>query len=142
MEGEFLEFKKDQLVCKQGEELHDIYKVISGKLFICTSKGTMVTPLAIIKKGEFFGEMSFFTKHPRIANAIALEDTQLVKISSTKYKESIPQWVHQLIKNVVLDISKLNQIIAEKGIRKTIDESVKPLSIEEQRHYHNLIKES
>ncbi len=142
MEDKLVSFKKNEIICKQGESVQDIYQVVSGKILIFLNKGTMITPLTTFGDGEFFGEMAFFADYPRIANAIALEDTQLVQVADLDIKKEMPKWLLNFMKDIIVNISKSTEMVAQKGIRMSSEETIKPLSIEEQRRYYKILTES
>ena len=56
-----------------------IQKVIAGKK----------TPLTVLEKGDFFGEMSVLERLPRTADAEAIEDADLISINSATFGEMI-----------------------------------------------------
>ena len=63
--------KKDEVICRAGDESRDLFKIISGKLMICTRNNHMVTPLAYLTADDYFGEFSFFDKQPRSAYIVS-----------------------------------------------------------------------
>ncbi|MCT4641252.1 MAG: cyclic nucleotide-binding domain-containing protein [Bacteriovoracaceae bacterium] len=131
---------KDEVICRNGDLSFDLYKVISGKLMICTRNNSMVTPLAYIKPGEYFGEMSFFDKFTRSADVIAIEESTLQQIPEGELKKQFPIWLIICAKSLTKKLRFLNEVVAKKGIKKKSTGTVEPLSIEEQRYYYNLLK--
>ncbi len=137
--SETVKIKKETVLCREGDKESDLYFVTQGKLLICSRSGHMVTPLAHISKGEYFGEMSFFDCLPRSADVIALEDTQLVKIPGISLKDQVPTWLLVMAKQMTNKLRTMDHVIRDKGIKRKNVTSMKPLSIEEQRHYYKLI---
>ena len=135
------ELKKDQIMCATGEKPDGLYLIHSGKLMVFVTSGTQVTPLAILSAGEYFGEMSFFDKSPRSANVIAIEDTSVVKISVDDIGNKFPKWLYQIANSMAGKLRESSEIIRKKGIRKKNVETIKPLSIDEQRHYYAALQE-
>ena len=132
---------KDQLMCASGDEADGLYMIHSGKLMVFATSGTQVTPLAILEKGEYFGEMSFFDHKNRSANVIALEDTDLVKLSIDNLEDQFPDWLLKVASSMVKKLRKSSDLIRQKGIRRKNVQSIKPLSIEEQRHYYKILQD-
>lgn len=130
----------ESVLTKKDDESSDLYYVTSGKLMICSRSGSMVTPIAYVQKGEYFGELSFFDNLPRSADVIAVEPTTLVKIPSTELKKQFPTWLMIVAKQMTKKIRLMDQVISEKGIKRTNVQSIKPLSIEDQRHFFELIQ--
>ena len=137
--NETVKIKKDRVLCLEGDRNSDLYFVTSGKLLICSRSGHMVTPLAYITKGGYFGEMSFFDNLPRSADVVALEDTTLVKVPNSALKEQVPTWLLIMAKQMTNKLRTLDHVIRDKGIKRKNVESMKPLSIEEQRHFFKII---
>jgi len=73
--------KKDTVLFKQGDAGDCAYVIESGKVLIYIEKGNVEIPIAHIKKGEIFGEMSLIDNSPRSASVRAVEDTVLNKIT-------------------------------------------------------------
>jgi CRP/FNR family cyclic AMP-dependent transcriptional regulator len=134
-----IQYKKNDVVCLEHDEEYDLYLIHKGKLLVCGLEGTRVTPIAYLSPGEYFGELSFFDHQARSANAICLEDSTLIKIPVTELEAKCPNWLITLTKSNVKKIRHANHLLAKKGIRRQNVESLKPLSIEEQRHYYQLI---
>lgn len=82
---------KGQLIFKQGERGNTAYLVENGKvgIFRTTDSGERV-PLATIGKNEIFGEMAVLGEAgDRLASAIALDETALVKITARTLNEKL-----------------------------------------------------
>jgi len=139
--SDVISIKKDEVLCLEGDQSFDLYKVISGELLICKRNNHMVTPLARLKADEFFGEMSFFDKSPRSADVIATTDTELQKISHNELIDSAPFWLRTMAKSMTEKLRDLNKVISQKGIKKQ-STAVKPLSIDEQRRLYELLTQS
>lgn len=130
--------KKDEVICRDGDVSRDLYKVISGELLVCKRNNHMVTPLAYLKDGDYFGEMSFFDKFERSADVIATKKTSLVKIPSEELEKQFPNWLGTLSRSMTKKLRKINQILSNRGIKR-IDKELTPLSIDEQRHIYSLL---
>lgn len=133
--------KKDQIMCATGEKFDGLYLIHSGKLMVFVTSGTQVTPLAFLGDGEYFGEMSFFDHSPRSANVIALEDTSVVKLTIDDTKNNFPKWLHQITSSMVTKLRESSEIIRTKGIRKKNVETIKPLTIDQQRHFYSCLQD-
>jgi CRP-like cAMP-binding protein len=79
--GMTLRYPKESVVFAEGGLDNKVYFIRKGTIRI-----SMIGPegehvLAIIKKGELFGEMEFLKSVPRLATAIANDDCELVTLS-------------------------------------------------------------
>ncbi|MEX0797813.1 MAG: cyclic nucleotide-binding domain-containing protein [Bacteriovoracaceae bacterium] len=134
-----IQVQKDQVICREGDLTKDLYKIISGKLLICSRKDRMVTPLAYLNPGDYFGEFSFFDNQTRSADVISLEETVLIKIPQAQLKKQFPDWLIHVSKSLTKKLRLYNDVIRSKGIKKRNVETIKPLSIDEQRRYYQII---
>jgi CRP-like cAMP-binding protein len=133
--------KKDELICKEGDDTRDLYKIISGKLMICSRNNSMVTALAYLEADEYFGEFSFFDGMKRSADVIAVEECTLVKIPLGELKKQFPRWLLLTAKSMTGKLRLMDNVIRTKGIKKK-KSSIQPLTIDQQRHYFNIIEKS
>ncbi|MBI4862329.1 MAG: cyclic nucleotide-binding domain-containing protein [Candidatus Riflebacteria bacterium] len=73
---------------KQGDESNAFYIVQSGKVRIVQNTnpdGSGGRELAVLKDGDFFGEMGVIEDSPRSATAICLEDSQLLVVKRSDF---------------------------------------------------------
>lgn len=129
---------KDTVVCHDGDKTSELYKVLTGSLLICKRNNRMVTPIAYLTNGQYFGEMSFFDNISRSADVIAMEDTVLEKISQAKLETDFPDWLRMIAKSMTKRLRAMNDLISEKGIKRS-QGAIKPLSIDEQRRIYALL---
>ncbi|MBT4790084.1 MAG: cyclic nucleotide-binding domain-containing protein [Halobacteriovoraceae bacterium] len=136
---EIIKISKDTILCREGDDDSDLYMVSKGSLLICSRSGHMVTPLAYVKAGEYFGEMSFFDNKKRSADVISLEDTTLIRVPTSSLKDQVPTWLLVMAKRMTHKLRIMGQVIKDKGIKRHNVVGMKPLSIEQQRHYYELL---
>jgi hypothetical protein len=72
------------IVVKEGNTEHSFYIILKGSVRIQKRVGmtSMKKPINYLKKGQCFGEMSVLTGQPRSADAVAEEETYLLKIDA------------------------------------------------------------
>lgn len=134
-----IDLNKDDVLCREGDIETDLYVVLEGQLLVCVRKGTQVTAIATLGAGEYIGELSFFDNQPRGADIVALAPSKLVKIPATELRQSFPAWIHTLGKVLAGKLRLHDDVIRQKGVKKAKAETIKPLSIEEQRHYNKIL---
>ena len=130
-----LQLKKDELIFRAGDTNTDLYIIHSGEVLVYVINGTQVTPLAYLGAGEYLGELSFFDHEPRSAFVIATEESTLIQIPTEELQRQFPAWLALLARHITKKLRDTDELIRKKGIRRQNVESIKPLSIEEQRHY-------
>jgi CRP-like cAMP-binding protein len=87
--GEFRGVQPDHDMIRQGEEQHDVFFVISGKLEVRRQGMEDDIVVGCINAGESIGEMSVFDHGPASANIRALEFSQIWKIDGESLKQFI-----------------------------------------------------
>jgi putative ABC transport system ATP-binding protein len=78
-----------QTVIREGEAGDKFYLIRTGQVVV--RRASQTKPLAILKEGEFFGEMALLTGQPRNASVETLEDTVLYSLSQDKFRQAIAQ---------------------------------------------------
>ncbi|MBX3185209.1 MAG: cyclic nucleotide-binding domain-containing protein [Polyangiaceae bacterium] len=71
-----------ELVVREGDMSREMFVIQAGKVVISKRVGERELELAVLSKGDFFGEMSVLESLPRDANARALGETRLLVISA------------------------------------------------------------
>ncbi len=131
---------ENAIIIKQGDQSDTIYLVEEGELLVFVVDGNKVSPVATVGPGEMIGEMAFFAGTHRAAYVMAKTKVTLMEIDSQTIKQELPDWLFKMTKNVVDRIHHLDKVIAKSGIKRKKADTVRPLSIEEQREILDLIK--
>jgi len=84
-------FSAGQTLFYEGDEGDDMYIIQSGKVAIKKKVKDAETVLAVLEKGDFFGEMAILERQPRSASAEVVEDGDLIVISSEIFGDMIKQ---------------------------------------------------
>jgi hypothetical protein len=80
---ETVDLRATSVVFRKGDPGDDLYVIMSGRVAIRDGK----IELAVLGAREFFGELSIIDHEPRLADAIILEDAQLLRLRSTDLGE-------------------------------------------------------
>jgi hypothetical protein len=84
----------EAVVVRQGDVADALYLVQSGRVEVrLRSASGGLTPVATIGPGEFFGEIGVLTDRPRMADVVALEPTELLRLSKADYERFLGQIV-------------------------------------------------
>jgi CRP-like cAMP-binding protein len=85
--GEDKNYKGEDVICKEGEAGDGFYAVLSGAVRISVIvPGVGEEALAILREGDYFGEMALIDGGPRSATAIAHGDSRLMKIEKEAFE--------------------------------------------------------
>ncbi len=140
MHGYAQEYGPHSVICHEGDPSSDLYYLQSGKLLICTISGTQVKVIARIETGEFVGELSFFDGRPRSSHVVTLENSVVIQIPKHEISNHLPIWYLEIGKNLTKKIRLLDGVVNATNLRKFgSEENQKPLSIEDQRLFYDLL---
>ncbi|HBL25214.1 MAG TPA: hypothetical protein DD490_00080 [Acidobacteria bacterium] len=88
--GPFLrELQEGEYIFREGDLGTEMYIIHEGKIEILNKVGGKEMPLAILEKGDFFGEMSILEDMPRAATARALTPAKVVEINGSTFDEML-----------------------------------------------------
>ncbi|GAB4269641.1 MAG: hypothetical protein Kow0029_05770 [Candidatus Rifleibacteriota bacterium] len=110
--SEEVAFVRDAYICKEGQQADSMFIIKSGivQIFCDDGKGGKKI-LTHLKLGEYFGEMALLTDEPRNASAVALAETECIKISKESFRELLktnPSVCLSIIKTLCARLSRTN----------------------------------
>jgi len=82
-------FRAGDPIFKEGDPGSEMFIIQSGSVEIYRNLGGQEQVLAVMEKGDFFGEMSILEGSPRTASARAAEDSEIVEITSAIFDRMI-----------------------------------------------------
>ena len=82
-------FDNGQILFREGEDGDDMYIIQSGRVAIKKKVKDGDTTLAVLEKGDFFGEMAILERMPRSATAEVIEPGDLIVISGEMFGDMI-----------------------------------------------------
>ncbi|MCU0549940.1 MAG: Crp/Fnr family transcriptional regulator [Leptolyngbya sp. Prado105] len=90
-----------------------VYFVVSGWVKVRRHSGTGedVSTLAILGRGDFFGEMAILDESPRSTDVIALSNVRLMSISAQRFIQTLfkdPQLHHRMLQLMVRRLRQTN----------------------------------
>jgi hypothetical protein len=113
-----LQYKRDDLIIKEGDYGISIYKIVKGRVRIFNESAAGEVPLATLGRGEIIGEMTFLNRgeEPRTASARALEDTELEvwhPLTLKKEFEEMPPVIKYIVNQALQRLVRMNQLVAQ-----------------------------
>ncbi len=88
-----------------------VYFIVSGWVKVRRLSGDDVATLAILGRGDFFGEMAILDESPRSTDVIALSPVQLLSISAQRFIQTLfkdPQLHHRMLQLMVQRLRQTN----------------------------------
>jgi len=111
-----VQYERDSIIFKEGEPGTEMFIIQKGEVMIIKKSKEQDFVLAILKNGDFFGEMALFTDSDRVATAIASTDSLILKIDKTSFdymiQSNIP-FATRMIKMLCERLYKADQKISE-----------------------------
>ena len=115
-------FNKGHVLFHEGDEGEDMYIIQSGKVAIKKKVKDSETTLAVLEKGDFFGEMALLERMPRSATAEVTEDGDLIVINGETFGDMIkanPEIAIRMLRKYSIRLRETNrqieQILAKTG---------------------------
>jgi CRP/FNR family cyclic AMP-dependent transcriptional regulator len=121
VEGMEKKLNMGEVLFNEGDKGDAMYLIREGKIKISKGKGADEKVLAILKDGDFFGEMAIIDGSPRSAHAVAVAPCSLLVIDKETFKAKIRE--NPLIEYVLETLTK--------RLRNT-DEQIKLLTIKSE----------
>jgi CRP-like cAMP-binding protein len=84
-----VKLRAGDFVFKEGDPGTEMYIVQSGTVEVFSEGPRGRNLLAVMEKGDFFGEMALLDGDPHMASARALEDVEVIEINSTLFDRMI-----------------------------------------------------
>ncbi|RCK79490.1 MAG: hypothetical protein OZSIB_4244 [Candidatus Ozemobacter sibiricus] len=119
--AEAIPFARDAFICKEGQAADSMFVIKSGivQIFCDDGKGGRKI-LTHLKLGEYFGEMALLTDEPRTASAVALAETEVIRIRKDDFHallRTAPGVALAIIRTLCERLAKAN--IGSAGEKKT-----------------------
>jgi len=129
-EGMERQLQPGDVLFNEGDRGEIMYLIREGKIKITKGKGDEEKTLAVLKEGDFFGEMAIIDGSPRSAGAVAVTPVSLLVIDKESFKEKLRE--NPLIEYVLETLTRR---------LRTADEQIRLLTIksEERRVLAHII---
>lgn len=114
MAGGVRQFKKGEILFKEGDPSDAMYVIKKGTIAITKAKGSSEIILAELRAGEMLGEMAFFDGKPRSAGARAIDDSDVITLPFSALHaqfKTFPEWLKAMVKTVNSNLRNANQTI-------------------------------
>ena len=110
-----LKYPKKKIVFIENEEGDKLYIILRGSVKVTKiSKSGEEIILAILHKGDFFGDMSLLDGKPRSATVISIEDSELMLINRNNFEkviEKYPTIAFKLLNELTSRLRKADELI-------------------------------
>ena len=126
-------YPKDTMIMSENQSGADMFIIQDGRVKISKIvDGTEVT-LAILKKGDMFGEMALLENKPRSASAIAEEDCRLMTVNRQNFDQMVatqPQLVARLTTMLSERIFVMHRQLANSLLHEPVEKMLDMLALQ------------
>ena len=115
-------FPKGSVLFNEGDEGEEMYILRSGKVAIKKKVPHGEVTLAVLEKGDFFGEMAILERMPRSASAEMIEDGDLVVIGGDVFGDMIkntPEIAVRMLRKYSIRLRETTRQIEQLGLGAT-----------------------
>ena len=108
-------YPKNKIIFLEEEEGNELYMILKGRVKVVriSESGEEIT-LAVLQKGDFFGEMSLLDGKPRSATVVSDEDSILILFNTNNFEkviEKYPRIALKLLKELTSRLRKADDLI-------------------------------
>jgi CRP-like cAMP-binding protein len=109
-------FADGDVIFREGEPSDAAYLLVSGVVDIVMDFGTpQAKTIAVLKKGEYFGEMGAIDDAPRSATAVARGEVDCVSVGGDEFMETLVKQPTEAIELLKVLFERLRQ--ADRRLR-------------------------
>jgi len=104
-------YRSGEIIIRQGEPGECMYVIQEGKVEVLYEKEDDEIKLAVLGKGDVFGEMALFQRQPRSATVRALGDVRVLTVDKRVFLRRVhedPSFAYVLLQEMSRRISKLD----------------------------------
>lgn len=112
------DYPADRAVLMEDAWGNAVYFIVSGWVKVRRLYGEEAFTLAILGKGDFFGEMAILDESPRSTDVIALSEVHLLSVSAQRFIQTLfkdPQLHHRLLQLVVRRLRQTNYRLQKRN---------------------------
>lgn len=114
-------FRKGQVIWEEGDPEQGLHMIMTGKIKVSrrTRDGDPQV-LAVLKKGNFIGELSLLDGRSHSASAEALMKTNMLIIKKAdldKFLEKNPKTAYKIVRDLAIEISHIVRNMNDKFIK-------------------------
>lgn len=111
-------YRKNETIFHQGDPGNSLSIIASGsvKIVLPSSEGEEGAIIAIMARGDFFGELALIDGAPHSATAVAMEPTETLVLQRDRFQaliETEPQLRHALFAGLVAELRRLTGHVEE-----------------------------
>ena len=128
-----LEYPQNTMIFSESQRGKDLYIIQSGEVAISKVVNGNEVILAVLKKGDMFGEMALLENKPRSASAIAHSDCRLMVVNLANFNQMVttqPQMISRLTTTLADRLWSMYRQLDNANIRDPLAKMIDMLSLQ------------
>ncbi len=134
-------YPKGTMIFSECQSGQDMFIIQEGQVKITKIVNNSEVILAVLKKGDFFGEMALLVDSPRSASIIAFEDCQLMVVNRRNFEQMVtsqPQFVSRLTVTLSDRLWSMERQLDNASIRTPAHKMVDMLALQLEKEKPDL----
>ncbi len=136
-------YPKDTMIFSESQSGHDMFIIQSGEVAISKVVDGNEVTLAVLHKGDMFGEMALLENKPRSASAIAHSDCRLMVVNHANFNQMVatqPQLISRLTTTLAERLWSMYRQLDNANISDPIQKMLDMLSLQIEKQKVNIEK--
>ena len=132
-------YEKDTLIMAECQSGSEMYIIQDGEVHITKVVDDKEVTLAMLKKGDMFGEMALLENKPRSANAVAHTDCKLMTVNRANFDKMVmsqPQLVARLTTTLADRIWSMNRQLTNALIQDPYHKMLDMLALQLEKTHN------
>jgi len=118
MAGRRLRYNDGDTIVRQGDRERRMYIILKGEVAINLSDDIKLVELAVLKKNDFFGEISLFNNTPRSASAVARGKVEVTYLDDEEELDRFlltnPGFSRKMVRVLAGRLAQTDQVVCEE----------------------------
>ena len=127
------QYPKDTMIFSEAQSGSDMFIIQRGEVSITKVVNGNEITLAVLKKGDMFGEMALLENKPRSANAIAHSDCRLMVVNHENFNQMVstqPQLISRLTTTLAERLWSMYRQLDNANLRDPFHKMIDMLSLQ------------
>lgn len=133
-------YPKDTMIFSECQSGNEMYIIQDGQVKISKVVDGKEVILAVLKKGDFFGEMALLENKPRSASAIALENCRLMAVNRQNFDQMVstqPQLIARLTTTLADRLWAMTRQMANTQIKENLHKLLDMIALQVEKNKVN-----
>jgi len=114
--GHLVHLKKGEFLFKENDDSHEFFIIKKGSIRVFRSSDQKIITLDTLGPGTVAGEIAMIADVPRTASGLAVEDTEVLKITKQEFNavfEKVPDWFRKIALTLVQRLREVDEKISQ-----------------------------